>query len=77
MHSQNNNCLDGLAIFSDILQVQNYIENAKQTKNDELMQALEHQNQDYLELILRNQTEILNRLERLENERFGKSNGNI
>ena len=66
MLNQNQNGLDGLAVFSDILQVKNYIENAKQTKNDEIMQALEHQNQNYLEQIIQNQTEILRRLERLE-----------
>lgn len=58
----NNQCLDGLAIFSDILQVLNYFENAQQTKNDELMQALERQNKVYLEKIIQQNEQILERL---------------
>ena len=52
--------LDSLEIFSDFLQILNYIENKQQTTNDKLMQELQKQNEMYLK-------EILNKLERLEN----------
>lgn len=51
---------DNLALFANILQIFNYIENAQQTSNDIILQELQKQNKLYLE-------EILRRLERLEN----------
>lgn len=62
--------LDGLNFYANILQIASYEELLKQANNDDIMQELDHQNQAYLEQILRNQAEILKRLERLENARF-------
>lgn len=62
--------LDGLNFYANILQIASYEELLKQADNDDIMQELDHQNQAYLEQILRNQAEILKRLERLENARF-------
>ena len=64
--------LDGLNFYANILQIASYEELLKQANNDDIMQELDHQNQAYLEQILRNQAEIIKRLERLENERKGK-----
>lgn len=55
--------------IANILQVVNYIENTQQTSNDIILRELQKQNKVYLE-------EILNRLERLENEYKGKSKNN-
>ena len=57
-----NNIFDDnqLALFANIVQIFNYIENTQQTSNDRIMMELQRQNKVYLE-------EILKRLERLEN----------
>ena len=68
-----NNLFDTLDVLSNILQILNYWENTQQTSNDRIMKELQHQNTEFLTEILKNQTEILRRLERLENERFRKS----
>lgn len=69
MMQNNFNLLDTLEVVSNILQVLNYIENLEQTSNDKILKELQHQNNEFLEKILQNQAEILNRLERLENAR--------
>ena len=66
--------LNNLEFISNVLQVVNYLENARQTSNDEIMKALEQQNQDYLEIAIRQNVEIIERLERLENARKNKEN---
>ena len=65
--------LDGLNFYANILQIASYQELLQQANNDDIMQELDHQNQAYLEEIIKNQTEILKRLERLENVRYRKS----
>ena len=65
--------LENLNTFANLIQIASYQEILKETSNDELFEELQHQNKQYLEQILKNQTEIIRRLERLENERFGKS----
>ena len=55
-----------LALFANVVQIFNYIENAQQTSNDRIMLELQRQNKVYLE-------EILKRLERLENVRLNES----
>ena len=62
--------LENLNTFANLIQIASYQEILKETSNDELFEELQHQNKQYLEQILKNQTEILRRLERLENERF-------
>lgn len=69
--------LENLNTFANLIQLASYQEILKETSNDELFEELQHQNKEYLEQILKNQTEILRRLERLENERLIQSNGNI
>lgn len=64
-----NNLFDTLDVLSNILQILNYWENTQQTSNDRIMKELQHQNAEFLTEILKNQTEIITRLERLENER--------
>lgn len=65
--------LDGLNFYANILQIASYQELLEQANNNDILQELDHQNKDYLEQILKNQAEIIKRLERLENERFSKS----
>lgn len=62
-----NNNLENLEIIANILQVANYFENIQQTSNDEIMKALEKQNKEYLEIAIKQNNEIIERLERLEN----------
>lgn len=61
--------LSNLDTFANFIQILSYQEILKETSNDELFEELQHQNKQYLEQILENQTEIITRLERLENER--------
>jgi tRNA A37 N6-isopentenylltransferase MiaA len=61
--------LENLNTFANLIQIASYQEILKETSNDELFEELQHQNKQYLEQILENQTEIIRRLERLENER--------
>jgi uncharacterized protein (DUF608 family) len=63
------NFFDSLDVISNILQILNYWENKQQTSNDKIMKELQHQNTEFLEQILNNQIEILNKIERLENAR--------
>lgn len=68
----NNNFLENLEIIANILQVVNYLENVQQTSNDEIMKALERQNREYLETAIKQNKEIIERLERLENAQVNK-----
>ncbi len=58
--------LENLNTFANLVQIASYQELLEQANNDDIMTELQHQNKAYLELILKNQTEILKRLERLE-----------
>lgn len=69
--------LENLNTFANLIQIASYQEILKETSNDELFEELQHQNKQYLEQILKNQTEIIKRLERLENVRFNRSNTNL
>ena len=69
--------LENLNTFANFIQIASYQELLEQANNDDIMAELQHQNTEYLEQILKNQTEILRRLERLENERLTKSDRNI
>jgi hypothetical protein len=62
-----------LNTFANFVQIASYQELLQQASNDDLFNELQKQNEIYLKQILNNQTEILRRLERLENERFRKS----
>lgn len=65
--------LSNLDTFANFIQILSYQELLEQATADDVLQELQHQNKAYLEQILNMQKEILTRLERLENERFGKS----
>ena len=54
--------LDLLNVLSMILQVESYEQNLKQTSNDDLLNELQKQNQEYLGKILDNQSKIINLL---------------
>ena len=66
--------LENLNTFANFVQIASYQELLQQASNDDLLEELQKQNSNYLEQILRNQTEILKRLERLENNDRYKSN---
>lgn len=61
--------LENFNTFANFVQIASYQELLEQASNDDLFEELQHQNKVYLEEILKNQAEILKRLERLENER--------
>lgn len=54
--------LDLLTVLSMILQVESYEQNLRQTSNDDLLNELQRQNQEYLDKILENQSKIINLL---------------
>lgn len=54
--------LDLLTVLSMILQVESYEQNLKQTSNDDLLNELQKQDQEYLGKILDNQSKIINLL---------------
>lgn len=60
---RNNNIFDTLDVISNILQILNYYENTQQTSNDRIMKELQHQNKEYLEIIIEQNKKILERLE--------------
>ena len=61
--------LENLNTLANLVQIASYEEILHQADNNDIMQELDRQNQHYLEQILKNQAEIISRLERLENER--------
>lgn len=58
--------LQQLDLFADILQILNYVQNVNQTSNDAILSELQKQDEKFLKQILKNQADILERLERLE-----------
>lgn len=68
MDNQENNirALDYLTIFSAILQVFNYVENARQTTNDVILKELRHQDEELFAKVLKNQEELNKRFEKIE-----------
>lgn len=54
--------LDLLNVLSMILQVESYEQNLRQTSNDDLLNELQKQDQEYLGKILDNQNKIINLL---------------
>lgn len=56
-----------LALLANVVQIFNYIENSQQTSNDRIMLELQRQNKVYLETSIKQNKEILKKLERLEN----------
>lgn len=64
-----------LALLANIVQIFNYIENTQQTSNDRILLELQRQNKVYLETSIKQNNEIIERLERLENN--FKENKNV
>ncbi len=65
MYGRNNNqwsFFEMLTLFDTFLQIADFQMNVQQSSNDEIMQELQHQNEDYLEKIIANQEEILKKL---------------
>ena len=61
--------LENLNTLANLVQIASYQELLEQANNDDIMTELQHQNKEFLEQILKNQAEIISRLERLENAR--------
>jgi hypothetical protein len=59
MNNNFNNDIDYLALFGTFLGVLNYMENIKQTSNDELLEELKKQNVLFLETIIKQNNEII------------------
>ena len=57
---------DGFNFYANIIQILSYQQLLQQANNDDLMNELQHQNKEFLEKIIQNQAEILQRLERIE-----------
>lgn len=62
--------LSNFNTFANFLELASYEMLLQQASNDDLLKELRHQNNEYFAKILENQTEIIRRLERLENERL-------
>ena len=58
---------EGFNFYANIIQILSYQQLLAQANNDDLMNELQHQNKEFLEKIIQNQKEIIERLERLEN----------
>lgn len=58
MQSNDKN-LDNLALFSTFMGVMNYIENLKQSSNDDIMDGLHDQTENYLKKIIKQNDEII------------------
>lgn len=59
MNNNFNNDIDYLALFGTFLGVLNYMENIKQTSNNELLEELKKQDVLYLETIIKQNNEII------------------
>lgn len=66
MENNFNNDIDYLALFGTFLGVLNYMENIKQTSNDELLEELKKQDDVYLETIIKQNNEIIRLLKERE-----------
>lgn len=63
-----------LALLANVVQIFNYIENAQQTSNDRIMMELQRQNKIYLETSIKQNKEIIERLQKLEDNLKEKEN---
>jgi hypothetical protein len=61
--------LEGFNFYANIIQLLSYQQLLEQASNDDLFEELQKQNKNYLEQILKTQAEIIQRLERIENEK--------
>lgn len=56
----------GLSRIANILQIGSFLMNAEQLQNEDIMDALDYQNSNYLEAIVDNQQTILKKLKNIE-----------
>ena len=56
----------GLSRIADVLQIGSFLMNVGQLQNEDIMNALDYQNLNYLEAIVDNQKTILEKLKNIE-----------
>ena len=56
----------GLSRIADVLQIGSFLMNVGQLQNEDIMNALDYQNLNYLEAIVDNQQTILEKLKNIE-----------
>lgn len=56
----------GLSRIADVLQIGSFLMNVGQLQNEDIMNALDYQNLNYLEAIMDNQQTILEKLKNIE-----------
>ena len=56
----------GLSRIANILQIGSFLMNAEQLQNEDIMDALDHQNSNYLDFIIDSQKTILEKLKNIE-----------
>ena len=56
----------GLSRIANVLQIGNFLMNVSQLQNEDIMNALDYQNLNYLEAIMDNQQTILEKLKNIE-----------
>lgn len=57
--------LENLSILANLLQVGTFVMTLSESSNDRLMKELQHQNKDFLEKIVEQNNQIIERLERI------------
>ena len=56
----------GLSRIANVLQIGSFLMNAEQLQNEDIMDALDYQNLNYLDFIIDSQKTILKKLENIE-----------
>ena len=56
----------GLSRIADVLQIGSFLMNAEQLQNEDIMDALDYQNSNYLDFIIDSQKTILEKLKNIE-----------
>ena len=56
----------GLSRIADVLQIGSFLMNAEQLQNEDIMDALDYQNLNYLDFIIDSQKTILEKLKNIE-----------
>ena len=63
----------GLSRIADVLQIGSFLMNVGQLQNEDIMNALDYQNLNYLEAIVDNQQTILEKLKNIEKKYANKT----
>ena len=56
----------GLSRIANVLQIGNFLMNVRQLQNEDIMDALDYQNSNYLDFIIDSQQTILEKLKNIE-----------